>query len=52
MIVDVGSARLFFEVVGESLDTATLKMEKRPTLLLLHGAPGYDHSTLRPYFER
>jgi len=52
MLVDVGSARLFFDVVGESLDAATPKMEKRPTLILLHGGPGYDHSTLRPYFDR
>jgi pimeloyl-ACP methyl ester carboxylesterase len=52
MLVDVGSARLFFDVVGESLDVATPKMEKRPTLILLHGGPGYDHSTLRPYFDR
>ena len=52
MLVDVGSARLFFDVVGESLDANTPKMEKRPTLILLHGGPGYDHSTLRPYFDR
>ena len=52
MLVDVGSARLFFDVVGESLNATTPKMEKRPTLILLHGGPGYDHSTLRPYFDR
>ena len=27
-------------------------MALRPTLILLHGGPGYDHSTLRPYFDR
>ena len=52
MLVDVGSAHLFFDVVGESLNATTPKMEKRPTLILLHGGPGYDHSTLRPYFDR
>ena len=52
MLIDVGSARLFFDVVGEGLDAANPKMEKRPTLILLHGGPGYDHSTLRPYFDR
>jgi proline iminopeptidase len=52
MLVDVGSASLFFDVVGESLNATTPKMEKRPTLILLHGGPGYDHSTLRPYFDR
>jgi len=52
MLIDVGSARIFFDVVGESLDANTPKMEQRPTLILLHGGPGYDHSTLRPYFDR
>ena len=52
MYIDVGSARLFFDLVGESLNAATADMVKRPTLILLHGGPGYDHSTLRPYFDR
>ena len=52
MLIDVGSARLFFAVVGESLDASTPKMDRRPTLILLHGGPGYDHPTLRPYFDR
>ena len=52
MYIDVGSARLFFDVVGESLNATTSEMVKRPTLILLHGGPGYDHSTLRPYFDR
>ena len=46
MFVKVGSARLFFDVVGEGLDAATSDIVKRPTLILLHGGPGYDHSTL------
>ena len=52
MYIDVGSARLFFDVVGESLNATSSDMAKRPTLILLHGGPGYDHSTLRPYFDR
>ena len=52
MYINVGSARLFFDVVGESLSTTTAEMVKRSTLILLHGGPGYDHSTLRPYFDR
>ena len=52
MYIDVGSARLFFDVVGESLSATNAEMVKRPTLILLHGGPGYDHSTLRPYFDR
>lgn len=52
MFLDVGSARLFFDIIGESLDASTSDMALRPTLILLHGGPGYDHSTLRPYFDR
>ena len=52
MFVKVGSARLFFDVVGEGLNAATSDIVQRPTLILLHGGPGYDHSTLRPYFDR
>jgi proline iminopeptidase len=52
MFLDVGSARLFFDVIGGSLDASTSDMALRPTLILLHGGPGYDHSTLRPYFDR
>ena len=52
MFVDVGSARLFFDVVGQGLDAASATMAQRPVMILLHGGPGYDHSTLRPYFDR
>ena len=27
-------------------------MDQRPTLICLHGGPGFDHTTLRPYFDR
>ena len=52
MLIDVGSAQLFFDVVGEGLDAVSPNMELRPAMILLHGGPGYDHSTLRPYFDR
>ena len=42
MLVDVGSAHLFFDVVGESLNAATPDMAQRPTLILLHDGPGYN----------
>lgn len=50
MYLTVNGARLFFDVVGAQVDPST--GAKRPTLLVLHGGPGYDHSTLRPYFDR
>ena len=39
-------------MVGEVLNAASPDMVLRSTLILLHGGPGYDHSTLRPYFDR
>lgn len=52
MFVDVGTARLFFDVLGPQLSLGAHDMEGRPTLLVLHGGPGSDHSGLRPYFDR
>ena len=33
MFIDVGSARLFFDVVGESLDAETSNMAQRLSLI-------------------
>jgi pimeloyl-ACP methyl ester carboxylesterase len=38
--------RIFFEVVGTKLVADGPSMRERPTLLLLHGGPGFDHSGL------
>jgi pimeloyl-ACP methyl ester carboxylesterase len=52
MRVDIGGGtRLFFDVAGSGL-AAGPEMVKKPTLLLLHGGPGGDHSLFRPYFDR
>jgi proline iminopeptidase len=50
MHVSVDGARLFFDVEGTFLDPRGLEMFEKPTLLLLHGGPGMDHSLLRPAF--
>ncbi|ALJ15890.1 hypothetical protein ATM17_24245 [Sphingopyxis macrogoltabida] len=52
MIVNVEGARLFFDVAGPGLHAAAGRMEARPTLIVLHGGPGFDHSPMRPYFDR
>ncbi|MEL6466424.1 MAG: alpha/beta hydrolase [Pseudomonadota bacterium] len=52
MHIDLNGARLFFDVVGPHLMPEGGDMVARQTLLVLHGGPGYDHSTLRPYFDR
>ena len=52
MYINLNGARIFFDVVGSGLRPEGPEMVKVPTLLILHGGPGYDHSTLRPYFDR
>lgn len=52
MFIDLPRARIFFDVVGAQLHPGAAGMEQRPTLLCLHGGPGWDHTGLRPYFDR
>jgi pimeloyl-ACP methyl ester carboxylesterase len=53
MRVDIGGGvRLFFDVAGSSLEPDDDELRARPTLLVLHGGPGADHSAFRPYFDR
>ena len=46
MRVQVGDTRIFFEVIGTKLVPDGPTMRERPTMLLLHGGPGFDHSVL------
>jgi pimeloyl-ACP methyl ester carboxylesterase len=43
--------RIFFEVIGTKLVPDGPTMLERPTLLLLHGGPGFDHSGLAHTLE-
>jgi proline iminopeptidase len=43
--------RIFFEVVGRKLVPDGPTMRERPTLLVLHGGPGFDHTGLAGIFE-
>ena len=52
MHIKVNGARLFFDVVGPKLQPDGDRMAERPTLIVLHGGPGFDHAGLRPYFDR
>jgi pimeloyl-ACP methyl ester carboxylesterase len=52
MFVTVNGARLFFDTVGSKLAIDGGRMAERPTLIVMHGGPGFDHSTMRPYFDR
>jgi len=50
MHVHVGDVKLFFDVEGAKLVPDGPVMRERPTLLLLHGGPGFDHSSFKPMF--
>jgi len=52
MFVDVGTAHIFCDTVGSKLAIAGEAMVERPTLIVMHGGPGFDHSGMRPYFDR
>jgi proline iminopeptidase len=52
VFVEVNGARIFFDSVGSQLAIDGDRMVERPTLLVMHGGPGFDHSTMRPYFDR
>jgi len=52
MHVDVGGAKLWFDVEGQSVVPDGTTMRSRPTVLLIHGGPGsWDHSYFKPAFS-
>jgi len=51
MHVSIGDTRLFFDVEGAKLVPDGPVMRERPTLVLLHGGPGFDHSSYKPSFS-
>jgi pimeloyl-ACP methyl ester carboxylesterase len=51
MHITVNGVRLFFDVEGTKLVPEGPRMRERPTLLLLHGGPGFDHSIYRPAYS-
>jgi pimeloyl-ACP methyl ester carboxylesterase len=50
--IDVNGARIFFDTVGSKLSPEGEAMVERPSLIVMHGGPGFDHSLMRPYFDR
>lgn len=50
MRIQVGDVRLFFDTEGSMLVPDAGSMAQRPTLILLHGGPGADHSLFKPEF--
>jgi proline iminopeptidase len=51
MRVQVNGVRLYFDVDGAGLVPDGAAMRARPTLILLHGGPGFDHSIYKPAFS-
>ncbi|WP_437572336.1 alpha/beta fold hydrolase [Sorangium sp. So ce542] len=49
MRVQAGDVRLFFEVEGAKLVPDGPAMRERPTVILLHGGPGVDHTEFVPF---
>jgi proline iminopeptidase len=44
--------RLFVDIEGPALVPTGPDLREKPTLVLLHGGPGYDHSGFKPAFSR
>ncbi len=51
MHVLVNGVRLFFDVEGAKLTPDGPVMREKPTVLLLHGGPGFDHSIFKPAYS-
>jgi proline-specific peptidase len=51
MHVVVNGVRLFFDVEGAKLVPDGPAMREKPTVLLLHGGPGFDHSSYKPAYS-
>ncbi len=52
MYAQVNGARLYFDVEGAGLVPDGPRMREKPTLVLLHGGPGFDHSSYKPDWSR
>ncbi|CAN7591174.1 alpha/beta hydrolase [Bosea sp. LjRoot9] len=51
MFVRVNGIRLYVDVEGAGLVPDGPRMRPKPTLILLHGGPGADHSLYKPAFS-
>lgn len=50
MYISVGDVRLFVDVDGAKLVPDGTSMRERPTVILLHGGPGFDHTLGKALF--
>lgn len=52
MYVTVNGVQLFFDVDGEGLTPDGPRMRQKPTVVMVHGGPGADHSIAKPFFSQ
>lgn len=52
MFATINGARLFFDVEGASSVPDGPNMREKPTIILVHGGPGADHTVYKPYFSQ
>jgi pimeloyl-ACP methyl ester carboxylesterase len=52
LITIAPGVRLFVDVEGPQWVPDGARLREKPTLVLLHGGPGYDHSGFKPLFSR
>ena len=52
MFVSIGDVRLFVDVDGAKLVPEGDMMRERPTIVFLHGGPGFDHSNFEAFYSQ
>jgi proline iminopeptidase len=50
MKISLGDVSLYFDSIGSGLWPDGDTMRERPTLVFVHGGPGFDHSYFKPFF--
>jgi proline iminopeptidase len=48
MRISLNGTQIYFDVDGSGLEITNGQLTRRPTLIALHGGPGFDHGYLRP----
>jgi proline iminopeptidase len=51
MFCQVNGVKLYFDVEGAGLVADGPALRQKPTLVLLHGGPGFDHALFKPAFS-
>jgi pimeloyl-ACP methyl ester carboxylesterase len=51
MRIEANGCRLYVDIVGSGLVAEGPVMVERPVVFILHGGPGFDHSTMKPTFD-